>query len=527
MSLSSGKQRTVATIISWLNIVLQIAISIFFVPFFLKTVGDKQYGLYSFSLSIISWIDTLIVAIGASYYKFLAREKTDYGDDGESRAIGVFFKIFGLVALSILVFGVVFDVLIYCNVIKLSEYTSEETLQIAAIVLASVVSASLTSFLTVGKSYPYYKEKFIFVYSLAFIQIVLQTSLSILVLKLGYGVTFVAIAHFASLAVVSFLQFAFSRFKFGMRISLVSRTPEDKKYRKRLFREILQFTLFVLLITVVDVVNKNIDKVLLGFYNADLVATYQLSLTIPSYLISFTSIITVLFTPQVNQEYSKHCSDSLIDETFRKCSKIQTILTFLIVGGFLAVGREFVLLWLDEEHLSVFYFSSILMVLYSFTCSNALNTIIRATKNVHRKASFVYLGILALNIMISFLCLQLLPKEQAIWSCLIGTIVSYLIGQFVVMQIYDYKVTKLRTDKFFADYLIYLGFALACAVLFYVMGFAIDYDSHLLVSLLAKGVLYILLFGAFVFLKDRKFVSMFFKMLFERRKKGSETQQDQ
>ena len=73
MKIKTNVHRAGGMAINWITIFVQILVSLFFVPFFLKTVGDKQYGLYAFSNSLIAWIDTLLIAIAAAYHKFLTR----------------------------------------------------------------------------------------------------------------------------------------------------------------------------------------------------------------------------------------------------------------------------------------------------------------------------------------------------------------------------------------------------------------------------------------------------------------------
>ena len=198
------------------------------------------------------------------------------------------------------------------------------------------------------------QTKVYFAYIIPLLQVILQTGLSVVALKLGCGVVVVALIHFGTMAILSSFQMLYSRVFLGMRINLKS-SGEDKAYKKMLTKEILIFTSFILLNTVVDIFNKNIDKILLGFRNADSVSVYQLALTIPNYLISFTSIISVVFSQKVNDAYYNGEGIKEIDEIFLKASKIQILLTFLLVGGFLACGKDFIILWIGKERLTVFY----------------------------------------------------------------------------------------------------------------------------------------------------------------------------
>ena len=503
--MKESKQRLGGVAINWITIFLQVIISLFFIPFFLKTVGDKQYGLYSFSTSLIAWADVLMVSIASAYFKFLTREKKNHGDYGEARACGIFFKIFLVIALAVLIVGLLFDTLIYSSVIRLNEYTSSEKNQICLLVLFSLCSTTISTIFTTSKSYPYYKQKYVFVYSLALVQLLVQTGLSILFLKLGYGVIFVAISHFGTSILSTLILSFFSHKSLNLDISAKSISEEDKKYRKALGKEILIFSSFVIINTVVDMLNKNLDKILLGFYNADAVSTYQLAYTIPSYLVSITSIISIVNVQRINDAYFNGNGVEDLNNVFLRVSRIQTIVTFLLVGGFIVVGKEFVGLWLGDGRINVYYVASILLLTYSLTCCNALSVIARRIQNSHIKAAFIYLGIAVFNILLSVVLISVFQKENAIWACVIGTVVTYVLGHYVLMQIYDNKYTHLKIFQFFKDFLIHFSVAgsLAAAVYF---GFSLIPFNNEIVALLVKGFTFVMLYLGFLLLYERNII---------------------
>lgn len=502
MEINKRTQRVGGIAISWVNIFAQVLISLFFIPFFLKAVGDKQFGLYSFSTSIIAWVDTLMIAVASAYYKFLTREKSKSGFKGEAIACGVFFKIFFVIAIAVFVVGIGFDLLLFTNVIPLSEYSSVEKNQICLIILMSLVSTTVATIFTTSKSYPFYKEKYVFVYLLSLCQIILQAIISVIFLKMGLGVVYVALAHFATAIMVTLVMSFVSKFKLGQQIIIKAENEEDKIRRKKLAKEIIVFSSFVIINTVVDMLNKSLDKALLGFYNANSVADYQLAYSLPSYLMSFTSIITVVNTQKVNETYYNEGGLKQANSIYLNVSKIQTFVTFLIVGGFILCGKEFIGLWLDETRMRVYYVACSMMLTYSLTCSNGLAVIIRRLQNKHIKASFIYLGIAVANILISILFINLLGKDNAIWGCVLGTVITYLIGHYLIMQLYDAKETGLDNSKFFLSFLLFAASSIICV--FFV---ARLFDELFVINstigrFLTKAVVFVALYSAIIVVID-------------------------
>lgn len=503
MKIKTNVHRAGGMAINWITIFVQILVSLFFVPFFLKTVGDKQYGLYAFSNSLIAWIDTLLIAIAAAYHKFLTREKKNNGEYGEARACGVFFTIFLIIAVLMTVLGLGFDSLLYFDVIKLNEYTINEKNQICLIILMSIFSTFVSTILTVRKSYYYYKQKYIFVYSVGFAQIVIQTVLSFVFLKLGFGVIAVAAVHFGMSILSSLILGLFAKLYLKEKVSIVPISDEDRAARKKLFVEILVFSSFVIITTIVDTINKSLDKTILGFYNANSIANYQLAYTIPSYLISITSIVSIVFEKRLNDAYYNGRGIEEVNEVYLKVSNIQTIITMLIVGGFIACGKEFVFLWLDDTRIQVFYVCCIFMLIYSLTCCNRLAMSCRFVQNKHKRASLIYLGIAIFNVALSLLLVNIVKKEDALWACVTGTAITYIIGHWIVMQIYDKKITKINTTKFFLKYCSYLFITLSIDLIIVRFFNLIEIDN-LIVSLLIKGSLFTVIYLTIFYFINRK-----------------------
>lgn len=305
----------------------------------------------------------------------------------------------------------------------------------------------------------------------------------------------------------------YSKKHLKIKMSIKSISKDDYNYRKSLVKEIFIFSSFVIFNTVVDMLNKSLDKILLGFYNADSVSTYQLASTIPSYLISITSIVTIVNTQKINDAYYNGNGLADLNKVYLSTSKIQTIITFLLVGGYLAVGREFVVLWLDESHIQVYLISSILMCLYSLTCSNALGVVARRTLNCHGKACIIYLSIVISNVLLSIVFINLMPKNDAIWGCILGTMITYLIGHYFVMQLYDYKNTKLEIPGFFKTYFIYLICTFAICVIINRL-FEIIEVTNVVFLFVFKGVSFIVLYLLVIFAIDKKIMANFTSKLF-------------
>ena len=499
---NNRKNRLVGIGISWTTLVAQIVISLLFVPFFLRTVGDRQYGLYAFSSSIIAWLSTFLIAITTGYYKFVTKEKKERGDEGEAVCSGVFLNIYVVLAIIMLIVGLLFDLLIYGGVIKLNEYSIAEKNQICILILFSVITSFLTTIFTTQKNHPYYKEKYIFIYTISLIEIVTQVLISFFLLKMGHGVISVALVYCAISLLGTIITVFYSKFFLKQKVRLVSSTPEEKNYRKKLFKEIVIFSAFVIINVVASIINSNMDKALLGFFSPDSVANYQLGYTIFSYLVSFTTIIATVSTKRIMNAYYTKGKEEM-DKVFLSVSKAQTILTMLIIGGFCCVGRDFILLWLQEERNVVFIVAITLMITGSLVCSSTMASVSKQILNLHRKASLITLGMVIANVSLSILFVSIFPKDYSIYGCLLGTVISSFLCDWVLMSFFDVKKTKISVGKFYLSFLTYLSISIVLSVLINGSFYLVSAKIKTILSFLIKGSVFVLIYSLIVILLNR------------------------
>ena len=462
--LTYEQNRKIGLVISYATIFVHVLISIFFTPFILRSIGDRQYGLFSFSLSITSWLPILLVAFGSGYTKYLSREKQEKGDIGEHIASGLFFKIFLGIGFLIILAGSILFCLLWFNVIELKEYNNDEHFIICIIILFSFITILITTLLTSFKSFLFYKESYIAVYCSELIGLLFQILVTYLCLRSGLGVISLALVQFSCAILISIYQSIVSICIKKYKMKLILKSDQEKQLTKSLFKEISVFTFFMLINTIVTNINKTMDVTLLGFFNADSVATYQLSYNLSNYMVTLSTAIGIVQTQHMNDVFFSDGGQKAADTIYKKITLQQIFITFLITGGFLSCGKEFVCLWIGEERIDVFYVSLCLFLIHSLTSVGTLSTHNRALQNLHKKASFIILlGSLA-NFIISFILCSILPRANAIWYCVIGTAISMVLFTGIILNIYDFKYTKLSIPSTIKNYFYVLLIALVSSI---------------------------------------------------------------
>ena len=280
-------QRKSGVILSYVGQLVQIIIGVIYTPIMLRLLGQSEYGLYQLVYSVVSYLSLLSLGFGSSYLRFYSRYKAQEDEEGVAKLNGMFMIIF----CSISVICVICGIVMIGNVRSIfgtgltdSEYATARILMGLLIInLAmtfpnSVFNCSITA-----------HEKFLFQKLLILIQNLLSPFLSLPLLIMGYGsVGMVSVTTFLTVAVLlTNLYYCLKKLhvKFifhGLQIGLL--------------KEMWVFTFFIFINQIIDQINWNVDKFLLGrFAGTTAVAIYGVGGQINTLYLQFsTSISNVL-----------------------------------------------------------------------------------------------------------------------------------------------------------------------------------------------------------------------------------------
>ena len=507
-TVSNKINRKLGTILSTLAIVCQILISLCFTPYVLSVLGDRNYGIYTFAISITSWLAALNLAMGSGYTKYLSLAKKE-SHEAEQACDGAYFLIFSALSVLLLFAGSVILLLFALRFIPLNGYSDEETFSFCFVLGLAILSCAANSLLGGFNSYLYYRQRFILIYAFQILVILAQTAVCYFVLRNNGDVKMFSLAYIGTSLFGCFIQAAIPVIFFGERLRL-KLSKEEREKRRILFKEIVVFSSFVLINTTVDAFNQSMDKTILGFINPADVTLYGLGHNVSSYLQNFTNIFVVIHVKDLTDHYYGNGGISSADSKQLKIGLIQTLLTFLIIGGFASCGIEFVTIWVGEERQSVFWIALVLMIIYSPTYCRGCAVTIRRLEGIHKEASLFYLGGALLNATLSIVLCVVLDKEFAIWSCVIGTAVSTIAVNWIGFTLFDTKKGKMKMKPFWMNYIMALILAVICFGLTALFNTIPSFNSlSVYLRFIIKGFGYTILFATLVFAFYRKTILNF------------------
>ncbi len=423
-----NKQIKIGALLSYVQMSLNVLIGLIYTPIMIRLLGQNEYGLYNTVASTISMLSVLNLGFSSSYIKYFSsyRIKDDY--ESINKLNGLFLTIFLIIGFIALLCGI----FLTCNL----NLVFDQGLTVDEFRTATVLMALLTINLAIAFPMSVFSniisanEKFVFLKLLGMVRTVLNPLLTIPLLLLGYG----------SIAIVT-VTLLVSLFVDIVNIYYVLVVLKNRfifhDYEKGIFRNLFTYTSFIAINIVIDQINWNIDKVLLGRYQGTVaVAIYSVGATLQTYYQMFSTAITGIFTPRIHSIINSDCEGNVvrnrITNLFVSIGRIQYFILALVCTEMIFFGKEFIYFWAGPGFDDAYYVGLLLIIPVTIPLIQNLGIEIQRALNKHKFRSVVY-GIMAVgNLFISIYLCQLYGAIGAAF----GTTLSLILANGVVMNIY-------------------------------------------------------------------------------------------
>lgn len=450
-------QVKVGVVLSYLQMGLHIIIGLIYTPIMLRLLGQSEYGLYNTVSSTISTMGILSLGLGSSYIRYFSIYRKDDNKIEIARLNGSFLLIYSIIGCVILLCGgflITHLDLVFESGLSTVEYGRAKILMLL-LTFDMAVGFPMSVFGSIISAH----EKFIFQKTIGAIQTVLTPCLTIPLLLLGYGsVGLVSVS--VCLSVVSWLiQIYYCFRKLEVKVAF-------RGLQLKFFKSLFTFSIFIALNMIVDQINWNIDKILLGrFKGTAAVAVYSVGFSLYSYYQLFSTSVSNVFTPRIHKIVNETRDNMLMQrvqltELFTKVGRIQFEILGLIASGVVFFGKDFIVnIWAGKEYVDAYYVALLLIIPSTIALVQNLGIEIQRAQNRHQFRSIIYTGMAAINLVLSiYLC----QKYGAIGSA-IGTAISLFVANGIIMNIFYYKKCNIDIPLFWREISrMSLGFIAPC-----------------------------------------------------------------
>lgn len=437
--MTNSNQRKIGAILSYVSIIANTLVQLLYTPLLISKLGQSEYGLYSLISSIIGYLTVLDLGFGNAIVVYTAKYRANNQKEEEKKLHGMFrvvFRIIGVVAALI-------GIILFFNVNNLfgSTMTPDELGKAKIMMLILSFNLFMTFQFNIYSSIINAYEKFTFQKTMSILNTLLRPILMIPLLFLGFkSITMTVVLTIVNL-IVLISNYIYCKKKLDINIKF-------QGFDKKLFKTIFGYSFFIFLGVVVDKVNWSVDQFVLGAISGTTaVSLYSIASHLNTLFINLSTAVSGVMLPKMSKLVAKNASNEQLTKEFIKVGRIQYIIIFLMASGLTLFGKEFIIAWVGEEFKTAYYVALLLILPLCIPLIQNLGLSIMQAKNKYKFRTISMAIMSVFNIILSiFLAKQYGPVGTAI-----GTAISLIIVNIIIMNIYYYKVIKIDVISFWKE----------------------------------------------------------------------------
>ena len=434
-------QLKAGVILSYICTAVSIVIQLVYMPVMIRLLGQSEYGLYSLVSGVVSYLGLFSLGFSGAYMRFFAKS---YGDKEKTASLnGMFLTIFSVLAVIATVCGIVlsfFPKQIFGDKLTVSELSKAKILMLILVIniAISLISGLLDSIISAY-------EQFVFQRIAGLASIVLSPFITLPLLLIGYRSIMLVVVS----TVLTFIRCAVN---IWFCIHKIKIPVSFKGFGWRLLKEIGVFSSFLFINMIIDQINWNVDKLILGHTSGtNEVAVYGVASQFNSLFMTFSTTVSSVFSPRVNliaAQNGKNVISTEFTNLMAKIGRIQWLILGLPTLGFIVFGKYFIVNIFAGKGYEDAYAASLLLILPALIpLIQNVGIEMQRALNKHQFRAIIYLIMAIGNVLIS---IPLAGKFGAVGAAM-GTALSLLVANGLIMNIFYHKVLKIDMKYFWKE----------------------------------------------------------------------------
>ena len=481
-------ERKKGAILSYIQVVLSVAVSVIYVPVLLRYLGQSEYGLYQIVGSFFSYISVFESCMSTGVLRNYCNALGSQDKEAADVTLSMAKVIYRVMAALMVVAGVI--VLFAFRSFYASSFTASELKESSAILLLLFANMMVTLLGSVYLTILTGHEKFTFLKVLAIIIQVAQPFFVILcVRKIPYAITVsTVIVVFNVLTVL--MRYLYVTRKLKIRIV-------KKKRNRKVIGEIVGLSATILLGCIADQIFWKTDQVILGkLFSTTVVAVYSVGAQIYMMYMQFGTQIASVFYPKVSILYQEENGLQKVSDLFIRVGRATFFVILLVLSGFIIFGREFLLVWVGEGYEAAYWVAIIVMLPFSVDLAQNLGLCILQVKGQYGFRAKIYL----LSALLNIITTVLFARRIGITGAALSTGISMFLTSGLIMNWFFQKRVGLNMIKFWKTTIGIISLAvLLTGAACFIKGI-IWHDPVSVIQLGLGILLYTIVYGAVMFL---------------------------
>ena len=412
-------QLKIAAVLSYVYIGSTSIIGLVLTPFIIQKLGTSEYGLYSLIGSFVAYLSLMDLGLNNSVVRFVSKYRAEKNYVEEKKFLGTTMLVYSFISIVLLAVGI----LMYFNLEQLFEksLTSDELnkAKIMFLILLFNITITLPGGTFVGICTAY--QQYAFPKIVQIIRYLLR-SLTVCAILLigGDAISLVVIDTVFNLLSILITMY-FCVYKLNVKFII------EKAYKSKI-NEIFQYSIWIFIISLVQTFQWNVGQIILGInFNTTIVAVYSVGLMLGSYLGAFAGVLNTLLLPKAASDLANNNDAEALTNTMIRIGRINVFISFVIITGFVLVGKDFILLWLGPSYIKSWDIALLIMLASAVALSQSYGMSILEIKNKikYRSISVFIFMVLAVAFGWYF------SKEFGIYGVLIPITISMLLNTLI------------------------------------------------------------------------------------------------
>lgn len=425
-------------ILSYVNLMIGNIIPFIYTPIMLRMLGQAEYGLYGIANSAMSYVGLLNFGIGGTIVRYLSKYRAAGDRKAEARTAGLFIKIYSVICGLVLIAGFTFA----ANVQAYSRsLTMAETDKLRVLIVLMTINMAVFLPFSVFSSIVLAHEQYVFSKAVGMLSTIAGPLVNIALLYCGFG----SVGLVVSSTLINLVTYGLYT---GYSVRRLKVYPSFGKADSGLLKEILHFSAYVFLASVVDVLYWSTDKLIIGWaIGSAATAVYNIGATFNTYVTGLSSALSGLLVPKLTEMAVTNTPKEKFTEIFIKVGRLQFIIISFVLSAFVAFGRQFIVIWAGPEYKDSYYIALLTMIPVTVPLIQNTGLNILYALNKHKFRSIVYACVALVNVGLTFWWVE----DYGIIGAAAATCAAYVVGNIFIINWYYHKKIGLDIPLFWKN----------------------------------------------------------------------------
>lgn len=431
--------RKIGVILSYVMMIFEVLSTLLLTPFIIRTLGQAEYGVYKLSASVVAYLLLLDLGVGNAITRYIAKFRASGEKEQSQKFLGVATIYYTVIALVALIAGVVL-IAVFPKAFAKGLTASEIKLG-QELLFITMINAAVTLGTAAYNNVIIAYERFTVSKGVPIIQIIVRMVLTVVMLKGGFGSVGIVMVNLLMTVVCRGFFIIYVLFRLKLR-------PKFKGIDISFVKEIILYSSMILIQMIATQLNATVDQILIGSLvasSAAILAVYSVGTQVTQYFQSMGTAFTGVLMPGIVKMVESGVDSKTLTDEMIRIGRIILIVLGLIWGGFLACGQQFITLWAGADNSNAYFVAVILMTAYMFILTESIGTQILWAMNQHKEQAILKGIIVLLNILLTVV----LIKWQPLIGATIGTFISLVLGDVVVMNVIFRKKLKMNLGYYY------------------------------------------------------------------------------